>query len=145
MAYKVRIVKDLFVRLAASGDEGGFNGDTEPDTVRQCLCVHALAKFLDELVTRTKKFPVERILTSKAHVADAFRNVRVEPDQARNVCSPVGDLVVNNFRLTFEWSRSTGSWGVMSATVEHAHCNTTVNVTQLLLRGTIVNRTKYCY
>ena len=31
-----------------------------------------------------KKYPVKKILMSKANVADAFRNVRVDPDEAHN-------------------------------------------------------------
>ena len=67
------------------------------------------------------KFPVERILSSKADVADAFRNVRVDPDQAHNFYYSVRDLVVIDFRLTFGWSESPGFWGVISAAAEHAH------------------------
>ena len=69
---------------------------------------------------------------SKADVADAFRNVRVDPDQAHNVCYTVGDVVVIGFRLTFGWSESPGFWDVMSAAAKDAHCNTTLNSTQLL-------------
>ena len=64
--------------------KGGVNGDTNPDSVSQCLYAHALPKFSDLLVVLRKIFPVERILMSKADVADAFRNVRVDPDQAHN-------------------------------------------------------------
>ena len=42
---------------------------------------------------------------SKADASDAFRNVRVDPDQAHNFCYIVGDLVID-FRLTFGWSGS---------------------------------------
>ena len=61
---------------------------------------------------------------SKADVSDAFRNVRVDSDQAHNCCYSVGDLVVVDVRLTFGWSGSPGFWGVISAAAEHAHCNT---------------------
>ena len=67
-----------------------------------CLCSRALPKFLEGLVTLRNKFPVvERILMSDADVSDAFRNVQVDPDQARNVRYTVGDLVVIDFRSTF--------------------------------------------
>ena len=49
------------------------------------MCTRA-AQVLDELLALSKKFPVERIMTSKADVADAFRNVRVDPDQTQNIC-----------------------------------------------------------
>ena len=45
---------------------------------------------------------------SKADASDAFRNVRVDPDQAHNFCYTVGDLVVIDVRLTFGWSGSPG-------------------------------------
>lgn len=58
------------------------------------------AEFLDELVTRRKRPPVERMLMSKADVSDAFRNVRADPDQGRDFCcTVVGDLVVVNVRF----------------------------------------------
>ena len=120
---------------SVDGKKVGFNGDTDPDTVPQCLYAHALPKFLDELVALRKKLSVERILMSKGDVAGAFRNVRVEPDQAHNFRYTVGDLDVIEFRLTFGWSGSPGFWGVMSAAAEHTHCNTTLNSTQLLDEG----------
>ena len=61
-----------------------------------------------QLVTLRKKLPVKRILMSKADASDAFRNVRVDPDEARNFCYTVGELVVIDFRLTFGWSGSPG-------------------------------------
>ena len=56
-------------------------------------------------------------MVSKADASDAFRNVRVDPDQAHNFCYTVGDLVVIDFRLTFRWSGFPGYWGVMTAAV----------------------------
>ena len=132
VAYKVRIIYDLSFDEQRRRKKGGLNGDTDPATVPQCLCAHALRKFLDELVALRKKFPVEKILMSKANVADAFRNVRVDPDQAQTFCYTVGELVVIGFRLTFGWSGSPGFWGVMFAAANDAHCNTILNLTQLL-------------
>ena len=60
-------------------------GSTEKLTLAlfpNCLCARALPTFLDELVTLTKKLPVERILMSKADVSDAYRNVWVDPDRS---------------------------------------------------------------
>ena len=113
----------------------GSNGDTGLDTVPQCLCAHALPKFLDELVTLRNKFPVERALMSKADVSDAFRNVRVDPDQADNFCYTVGDVIVIDLRLIFGWLGSPGFWAVMSAAAEHAHGSTALNSTRLLDEG----------
>ena len=86
----------------------------------------ALPKFLTELVSLRRKYPDQRILMRKADVSDAFRNVRLDPDEAHNFCYTVGELVVIDFRLTFGWSGSLGFWGVMSAAAENAHCNTTI-------------------
>ena len=83
-------------------------------------------------MTLRKTFPGERILTRKADVSDALRNVSVDPDKAHNVCYTVGDLVVIEFRLTCGWSGSPRFWGIMSVAAQHAHSNTTLNSTQLL-------------
>ena len=72
---------------------------------------------------------------SKPDVSDAFREVRIDPDEAHDFCYTVGELVVIDFRLTFGWSGSHGFWGVMSAAAEHAHGNTTINSTQVLDEG----------
>ena len=113
----------------------GFNGYTDPDPAPQCMCVPPLPKLLDELVTLKTKFPVQRISMREADVSDAFMKVRVDPDQAHNICYTVGDLVVIDFRLTFGWPGSPGGWGVMSAAAEHAHCNVTLNSLQLSDEG----------
>ena len=86
VTHKVRIIHDLSFDEQRRRKQGGLNGDIDPDSVPQCLCAHALPRFLDELVSLKKKLPVERILMSKADVAEAFRNVRFEPDQAHNSC-----------------------------------------------------------
>ena len=90
------------------------------------MCAEALPKFLTELVSLRKTYPEQRVLIPKADVSDAFRNVRVDPDEAHNFCYTVRELVVIDFRLTFGWSGSLGFWGVMSAAAENAHCNTTI-------------------
>ena len=64
---------------------------------------------------------------SKADVAGAFRNVRIDPDKAHRFCYKVGELAVIDFRLALGWSESPGIRGVMSAAAEHAHCNITIN------------------
>ena len=113
VTHEVRIINVFSFAEQSREKKGGPNRDTDPDTVPQCLCAQALPKFLDELVTLRKKFRGERILMSKADMPDAFRNARVDPDQAHNSCYTVGDLVVIDFRLTFGWSGSPGFWGVM--------------------------------
>ena len=62
--------------------------------------------------------------------------MRVDADKAHNYCYTIEELVVIDFRLTLGWSGSAGFWGVMSTTVAHAHCNTTIVSAQLLDEGT---------
>ena len=45
-------------------------------------------------------------------VNDAYRNERVDPDEAYNFCYIVDDLVVIDVRLTFGWTGSLGNFGV---------------------------------
>ena len=72
VTHKVRLIKDLSLDVQSREKKGGLNGDTDPDTVPQCLCAEALPCFLDELVTLRNKFPENRILMSKADVSNAF-------------------------------------------------------------------------
>ena len=72
---------------------------------------------------------------SKADVSGAFRNVRIDPDEAHNFFRTVGDQLVIDFRLTFGWSGSPGFWGVMAAVAEHAHCNTSLVSAQVVREG----------
>ena len=55
VTHKVRIVNELSFDEQSRGKKGGLNGDTDPDTVPQCLCAHALPTFLDKLVTLRKR------------------------------------------------------------------------------------------
>ena len=71
---------------------------------------------------------------SKANVSDAFRNVRVNPNEGHNFCYTVREFVVIDFRLKFGWSGSPEFWGVMPAAAKHAHCNT-IKTVQLLNEG----------
>ena len=81
MTLRVRITNNFSFDVQSREKKGGINGDTDPDTVPECLCAEALPKVLDEHATLRKKFPEKSILISKADVSDAFRNVRVDPDK----------------------------------------------------------------
>ena len=105
VTHQVQNINDFSFGVRNRVKQGGLDGDIDPDIVPPCLYATALPKFLEELVSPRKKYPAERILMSKADVSDAFRNVRVDPDQAHNFCYIVGDLVID-FRLTFGWSGS---------------------------------------
>ena len=74
-------------------------------------------------------------LMATTGVNDSYRNVRIDPNQARNVCYTVGDFVVIDFRLTFGWTGSPGNFGVMTSAAEHSHCNTDLSNVQRLPEG----------
>ena len=126
VTHKVRVINDLSFEVENRGKKRGANADTDPDAVPRYLCAEALPKSLTEIVRLGKKFPNERILMNKADASDAFRNVRVDSDQAHNFFYLVGDLIVIDFRLTFRWPGSPRFWGILAAAAEHAHCNTTL-------------------
>ena len=68
-------------------------------TLFPIACAHTIfLSLVDELVTVRK-----RILVSKADVSDAFRNVRVDPDQAHNFFYRIKksscDWYSNNLRM----------------------------------------------
>ena len=133
---KVRIINDFsFDPTTARGVQGGLNRDTLKDEIPRCLCGKALPKFLAEITSLRVKYPDKRILMSKADVSDAFRNVRVAPDQAQNFCYVLDDVLVADLRLTFGWAGSPGFWGVMSAAAEHAHCHTSLTDAIVLPEG----------
>ena len=89
--HKVRIINDLSFDVQSREKKGGLNGDTDPDTLPQCLCAEALPKFLDEHVTLREKFQEKGTPMSKADVSDAFWNVRVDSDKAHTFCYTVGE------------------------------------------------------
>ena len=136
VTHKVRIINDYsFDPTTARGEKGGLNRDTVSEEVPPCLCGEALPALLNVLTDLRIRFPNRRILLAKADVTEAFRNVRVAPDQAQNVCYMVDDVPVADFRLTFGWAGSPGHWGVMSEAAAHSHRNTTVESTEILFEG----------
>ena len=84
------------------------------------------------------KYPGKRILMSNADVSDAFRNVRIAPDQSKKFCYFLGDVLVADSRLTFGWAGSPGFWGLMSSAAEHAHCKTSLTDAVVLPQGTAI-------
>lgn len=97
VTHKVRIINDLSFEVRNRDTTRGLNKEEDLDSVHPCLCATALPKFLTEIVSLCQKYPVKCILMSKADVSDAFRNVRVNPDQAHNFWYTVGGLVVIDF------------------------------------------------
>ena len=133
---KVRIINDFsFDPNTARCTKGGLNWDTLTQDIPRCLCGEALPKLLAETVRLRIKYPLKRILISKADVSDAFRNVRVAPEQANKFCYVLDDLIVADLRLTFGWAGSPGFWGLLSSAAEHAHCNTSVRDAHILSEG----------
>ena len=133
---KVRIISDLSFEPENRGVKGGLNADTDVDSVPPSLCAEALPEFLTELVSLRAANPKRRILMATTDVNDAYRNVRVDPDQAHNFCYAVDDLIAIDFRLTFGWTGSPGNFGVMASAARHAHNNTNLDNVQLLPEGT---------
>ena len=128
VTHKVRIINDYsFDAGAARGKKRGLNRDTLTEDVPKCLWGDALPALLKALTDLRIRFSHLRILLAKADVTDVFRNVRIAPHQAQNVCYVVDDVLVSDLRLTLGWAASPGYWALMAAAVEHAHCNTTVD------------------
>lgn len=82
VTHRVRINDFAFESKENKGRLNAKNKD--PDTVPRCLCAEALPKSLTALAILRKIYPNERILMGKVDVSDAFRNVRVDPDEAHN-------------------------------------------------------------
>ena len=136
VTHKVRIINDYsFDPSTVRGEKGGLNRDTISEEVPPCLCGEALPALLNVLTDLQIRFPNRRILLAKADVTEAFRNVRVAPDQAQIFCYMVDDILVADFRLTFGWAGSPGHWGVISETAAHSHRNTTVESAEILFEG----------
>ena len=101
VTHKVRIINDYsFDPSMARGEKGGLNRGTVSEEVPPCLCEDALPALLIVLTDLRIRFPNRRILLTKADVAEAFRNVRVAPDQAQRFCYMVENVLVADFRLT---------------------------------------------
>ena len=136
VTHKDRMINDYsFDPSTARGEKVGPNRDTVSEEVLPCLCGEALPALLNVLTDLLIRFLNRRILLAKADVTEAFRNVRVAPDQAQNFCSMVDDVLVADFRLTFGWAGSPGYWGVMSEAAAHSHRNTTVESAEILFEG----------
>ena len=82
----IRIIIDYSFDIQADrGKKGGLNKDTHTEEVPKCLCGKALTTLLQALNDLRTRFPQKRILSAKADVTDAFRNVRVTPQQTQNL------------------------------------------------------------
>ena len=84
---------------------------------------YEVPKLLAKVTSLRIKYPGKRTLMSNADVSDASRNFRRAPDPALNFCCVSGGVLEANLPLTFGWAGSSGFWGFMSSTAEHAHCD----------------------
>ena len=132
VTHKVRVINHLSFYLFNRAKKGGLNAETDVNIVPPSLCAEALPEFLTELVSLRAENPKLRLLMATTDVNDAYRNVRIDPNQAHNFCYTVGDLVAIDFRLTFGWTDSPGNFGVMASAAEHSQCNTDLSNVQLL-------------
>ena len=94
--------------------KGCLDAETNVDSVPPSLCAEALPEFLTELVSLRAENPKLCLFMATTDVNDAYRNVRIDPNQVHNFCYTVGNLVVIDFRLTFGWTSSPGNFGVMA-------------------------------
>ena len=67
------------------------------------------------------------ILLAKTYVSDAFRNVRVSPENPHQLCNVLEDIVMVDLRLAFGWTGSQRIWGSLASAIEHAHCHSTTD------------------
>ena len=133
VTHKIRIINDYsFDPSTARGEKGGLNRDTVSEEVPPYLCGEALPALLNVLTDLRIRFPNRRILLAEANVTEAFRNVRVAPDQAQLFGYMVDDVLVADFRLTCGWAGSLGHWGVMAEAAAHSHRNNTVESAEIL-------------
>ena len=131
VTHKVRIINDYsFDPSTARGEKGGLNRDTVSEEVPPCLRGEILPTLLNVLTDLRIRLPSLPILLAKADVTDAFRNVRVAPDQAQFCFYMADDVLVADFCLTFCWAGSPSHWRVMSEAAAHSHRNTTVETAE---------------
>ena len=81
MTHKVRVINDLSFDLFNRAKKGGLNPETHVNSVPPSLCAEVLPEFLTELVSLRAENPKLRLLMATTDVNDAYRNVRVDPNQ----------------------------------------------------------------
>ena len=95
VTHKVRIINDhSFDVQAARGEKGRLTKGAHTEEAPKGLCGQALPTLLQALTDLRIIFSQKRILLAKADAMDAFRNVRVTPQQAQNFCYMVDDVLV---------------------------------------------------
>ena len=135
VTHKVRVINDLSFDLFNRAKKRSLNAETDVSSVPPSLYAEALPEVLTELMSLRAANPMLRLLMATTDVNDAYRNVRIDPNQAHNFCYTVVDLVVVDFSRTFGWTGSPGNFGVMASAAEHFHCITDLSNVQLLPEG----------
>ena len=135
VTHKVRVINKLYFDLFNRAKKGELNAETDVNSVPPSLCAEALLEFLTNLLNLKAENPKLCLLMVTTDVNDAYRNVKIDPNQAHNFCYTVGDLVVIDFRLMFGWTGSPGNFGVMASAGEHYHRNSDLSNVQLLPEG----------
>ena len=97
VTHKVRVINELSFDLFNRTKTRGLSEKTDVNSVPPSLCAEVLPEFLTELASLRAENPKLRLLMATTDVTDAYRNVRIDPNQAHNFCYTVGDLVVIDF------------------------------------------------
>ena len=72
MTHKVRVINDLSFDLFSRAKKGGFNAETDVNSVPPSLCAEALPEFLTELASLRVENPKLRLLMATTDVNDAY-------------------------------------------------------------------------
>ena len=121
---KFRIIHDLTFS-AHQTPHTSVNADTDFFRALTYERGGVLRKVLMRILFLRQKFgPSARIVISKLHVKEAFRQVLVDPSRAAYFGYTFGDMAVVELCLEYGWRSSPGFWGLLASAVEHSHNHT---------------------
>ena len=123
---KLRIIHYMTFEDRDGSGGGSVNSTTDWDEIPTC----ALAGVMHEVVLMVLGLRVifgarARILTQNMDVKIAFRQIPVDLDGAGVFGYVLGEFLFIDLCWQFGWRGSPGWWGVISAAMQHAQCNTT--------------------
>ena len=123
---KIRIIHDMTFEHRDGEEGGSVNATTDWDEIPACALAGVMHEVLQRVLGLRVKFGDRaRILIQKMDVKNAFRQIPVDPDGAAAFGYVLGRYLFVDLRLQFGWRGSPGWWGVISAAMQHAQCNTT--------------------
>lgn len=96
VSHKVRIINHFFNPDTHGKTKCGLSLDTVSEETLKCLCGEALPKLLNHIVL--SEIPDKRILLPKADVTNAFRNIRIAPEDAYYCCYVID---IRYYRVVF--------------------------------------------